>query len=365
MKKINTAVIGAGKIAHIHARALKSIELSELKAVFSWHLNKAQVFAGEYNIHAYDDIEEMIRKEDIRMVTVCTPHPVHLSNVLISLNAGSHVLVEKPLAITLEDCDKMIITAREKNLNLGMISQRRLYQPVIRVKEAIESGKLGKPVLGVVTMYGWRDREYYEEDAWRGKWKEEGGGVLVNQAPHQLDILQWYMGPVEEIIGYWSNFNHPYIEVEDTALAIIKFRSGALGSILVSNSQNPALYGKVHVFGNNGAAAGVQTDGGAMFIAGKSGIAEPPYNDLWTISGEENLKETWKKEDSEFFSNIDPIKYFHQWQIEDFLESIIDHRSPMITGEEGRKTVEIFTAIYRSNETGLPVKFPLNTAKGD
>ncbi len=360
MVKLRTAVVGAGKIARTHAQGLNNIEISELRAIYNRNIERAEHLADEFSIKAYDDLDKMIADEKLDAITVITPHPAHIDSVVPALRAGVHVIVEKPLAVSLKDCDAMISEARKQELNLGMISQRRLYQPVIRVKEAIKKGKLGRPILGVVTMYGWRGEDYYKGDAWRGTWDEEGGGVLVNQAPHQLDILQWYMGEMEELFGYWANFNHPYIEVEDTALAMIKFRSGAFGSILTSNSQNPALYGKVHVFGSNGAAAGVQTDGGAMFIAGTSGIEEPPYNDLWTVPGEEQMKDVWKKDDEEFFNEIEPTEYFHQWQLQDFLESIIDKRPPMVTGEEGRKTVEIFNAIYRSNETGQPVKFPLS-----
>ena len=164
---------------------------------------------------------------------------------------------------------------------------------------------------------------------------------------------------MHELYGYWSNLNHPYIEVEDTALAVLKFKNGALGNIVVSNSQNPALFGKVHVHGANGASVGVQTDGGAMFIAGMSNITEPPYNDLWTVPGEEAMLEQWKREDTELFKGINPIVYFHERQIEDFLRAILKGSKPLIDGEEGRKTVEIFTAIYRSNRDRTPVKFPL------
>jgi len=157
---------------------------------------------------------------------------------------------------------------------------------------------------------------------------------------------------------------NPYISVDDTAVAIIKFRNGAIGNILVSNSQNPALYGKVHIFGKNGAAVGVQTDGGAMFIAGMSSIVEAPYNDIWTIPGEEQYREQWKKEDEELFQKINPMEYFHQQQIQEFCESILEDRNPMITGEEGRKTVELFTAIYRSTRENKPIKFPLEPEYG-
>jgi len=211
----------------------------------------------------------------------------------------------------------------------------------------------------VVTMYGWRDEKYYAADPWRGQWRAEGGGVLVNQAPHQLDLLQWYMGPIVELFGMWGNLNHPYVEVEDTAIAILRFKNGGLGNILVSNSQNPAIYGRVYVHGQNGASVGVQTDGGSMFVAGMSGIAEPPINDLWKVPGEEQQLAQWQRDDAEFFGKIDATEYYHQLQILDFLQAILENRDPLITGEEGRKTVEIFTAIYRSQRDGHPVKFPL------
>ncbi len=169
------------------------------------------------------------------------------------------------------------------------------------MRDAIDAGKLGRPILGTVTMLGWRDEAYYRSDPWRGRWDLEGGGVLVNQAPHQIDILQWFMGEVDELYGAWANLNHPYIEVEDTSIAVLRFRSGALGNILVSNSQNPALFGKVWVHGSNGATVGVQTDGGAMFIAGMSTVTEPPINDVWKVPGEEDKLARWQEEDADFF----------------------------------------------------------------
>jgi predicted dehydrogenase len=213
-------------------------------------------------------------------------------------------------------------------------------------------------------MLGWRDKNYYDSDEWRGTWDMEGGGVLVNQAPHQLDILLWYMGEVDEVIGCWNNLNHPFIEVEDTALAIIRFKSGAMGNIIVSNSQKPGIYGKVHIHGKNGASVGVQTDSGAMFIAGMTGITEPPENDIWSIPGEENLPDIWKEEDKSFFSGIDPTVYFMKCQIEDFRDAILENREPMVNGNFGRKTVELFSAIYRSQRDHKWIKFPLMPEPG-
>jgi predicted dehydrogenase len=272
---------------------------------------------------------------------------------------GANVLVEKPLASDLKDCDLMIEACKENNVRLGVISQRRWYEPVRRVKNAIDKGKIGKPVLATINMLGWRDKAYYDSDAWRGTWKSEGGGVLVNQSPHQLDIMLWFMGEVDEVYGIWKNFNHPYIEVEDTAVAIVKFKSGAIGNIIVSNSQKPGIFGKVQVHGENGASVGVQTDGGAMFIAGKTGIAEPPVNDLWTIPGEEHLLADWIKTDTDTFNNCDPTVRYFQYQIEDYLNAIENGEEPSVTGTDGRRTVELFTAIYRSCQDNSVVKLPL------
>ncbi|HVA90782.1 MAG TPA: Gfo/Idh/MocA family oxidoreductase, partial [Chloroflexota bacterium] len=188
----------------------------------------------------------------------------------------------------------------------------------------------------------------------------EGGGVLVNQAPHQLDLLLWYMGPVEELHGYWANFNHPTIEVDDTAVAALRFRSGGLGTILVSNSQNPALYGRVQIHGSNGASVGVLTDRGAMFIAGMTSIVDPPVNDVWTIPGEEPLLAGWRREDEALFARIDPTEHFHGAQIQEFLRAIVEGRPPLVTGEDGRRTVELFTAIYRAQRDRKPIQFPLS-----
>jgi UDP-N-acetyl-2-amino-2-deoxyglucuronate dehydrogenase len=280
MEKIKTGIIGCGKVGHLHAVALRSLPESDFVAVCGRDYARTRQFAEQYGVRAFIDVEEMISQTGLEALCVCTPHPKHASGAVPAARAGVHVLVEKPLAASLEDCDAILKAARTGGARVGTVCQRRWYEPCKRIRTAIDEGRIGKPVLGTVAMYGWRDEAYYQSDPWRGKWKEEGGGVLVNQAPHQIDLLQWYMGPVEELFGYWDNFNHPYIEVEDTAAAILRFRGGAVGQIIVSNSQNPALYGRVCVHGSNGASIGVQTDGGAMFIAGMSDIKEPPINHL-------------------------------------------------------------------------------------
>ena len=359
MSKLRTGIVGCGKVAHLHAKALLNLKNTDFRAVNSRSLDKAEEFGKQYGVKGYDDIAKMTSEENLDLVIICTPHPNHLEPALLAISSGAHVLVEKPMASTLQDCETMIAAANENNKKIGVVSQRRFYAPVQRVKQAIGDGKIGKPILGTVNMLGWRDENYYRSDPWRGSWRHEGGGVLVNQAPHQLDVLLWMMGEIDELYGIWANLNHPYIEVEDTALAVIKFKNGALGNIIVSNSQKPGIYGKIQIHGSNGASVGVQPEGGSMFVAGMSNIAEPPVNDLWTVDGEAHLLDHWIEEDTSFFDTIDPTVYYIQKQIEDFLQAIKEGREPLVTGEDGRRTVELFTAIYRSRRDNAPVKFPL------
>jgi UDP-N-acetyl-2-amino-2-deoxyglucuronate dehydrogenase len=360
--RLRTALIGCGKVGQIHAAALRDLPESEFVAACDADPDRAGAFAARFGAaKAYSDVAAMLKDSGAQAVVIGTPHPAHAGPAILAAEAGAHVLVEKPMAATLADCDAMLAASRQAGVTLGVISQRRLYEPVLRMKAAIDAGKVGAPVLGVFQMYSWRDPAYYRSDPWRGRWDTEGGGVLVNQSPHQLDLLQWLMGgEVDEISGYWANLNHPEIEVEDTAVATVRFRGGALGSIITSVSQKPGIYTKVHVHGSNGASVGVETDRGATFVAGVSAIAEPPLNDLWTIPGEEHRLAESQDEDRARFSQIDATTHYHALQIRDFLRAALDGRPPLVTGEEGRKVVAMFTAIYRSQRERRPIAFPLS-----
>lgn len=358
--KIKTAIIGCGKVGHFHAKAYNKIENCELAAAYNVRIERAKSFASKYGIPAYDNMEQMVKETGVNAVSICTPHPAHKALAVEAAGLGLHIAVEKPLASSLKDCDDILSAVDKAGVKGATICQRRFYPASMRVHEAITNGKIGKPILGTVNMLGWRDMAYYASDPWRGTWDGEGGGVLVNQAPHQLDLLLWYMGDIDELYGMWGTLNHPGLEVEDTAVAVIRFKSGALGNIVVSNSQNPALFGRVRVHGENGASIGVQTDGGAMFIAGVSGITEPPINDIWTIPGEEEYLDKWGGEDKELFLDPFSIYEFHYRQLNDFVNAIIEDRDPLITLLDGKKTVELFTAIYRSRRDAKPKKFPLD-----
>ena len=356
MPHMRIGLIGCGKVAQIHFAALAALPDAELVAVCDALPDRAAGFAAKHKVRPFADVPTMLRETKVDAVIIGTPHPRHAEPAIQAAEAGVHVLVEKPLAASLVDCDAMLAAAGQSGVTLGVISQRRFCEPVRRMKEAIDAGKIGMPALGVFLQYNWRDATYYQSDPWRGRWDTEGGGVLVNQSPHQLDILLWLMGPAAEVSGYWANVNHPTVEVDDTAVASIKFRNGGLGSMATSVSQKPGIYTKVHVHGSNGASVGVETDRGATFVAGVSGIAEPPLNDLWTIPGAEGRLAEFQAEDRAKFAAVDGTSYYHALQFVDFLGAVRDGRPPMVTGDDGRAVVALFTAIYQSSREGKPVR---------
>lgn len=364
MESVGTAIIGCGKVAEAHALAYATLETSRLAGVYDVSCERAQALAERFSVRAYPDLEDLLGDPAVQAVSVCTPHTTHPEMVEMCAGAGKHVLVEKPMAVDLKGCDRAIHAAAQAGVKLGVVSQRRFYEPVLRMKQAIEAGKIGDPILATVTVMGWRDADYYRMDPWRGKWATEGGGVLLTQTTHQIDLFQWFMGPIDRLFGFWDNLNHPYVEVEDTAVAVVRFKNGGLGTILVSNSQKPGFYGKLHIHGRNGASVGVQTEGGSPFISGVTTAVDPPFNDVWTVPGEGHLLETWRREDEARCGKIDIMTFYHRQQIGDFLCSILEDREPAVSGREGRKHVEIFTAIYRSQRDNRPVQFPLDREIG-
>jgi predicted dehydrogenase len=350
-QKVRIGLLGYGKVANLHAEALRDTVNGELAAIAGTFAPKVRdAFAEKWGVKARESAEEMVAKDHIDAVIVATPHPQHKACALEALNAGCHTLVEKPMAVTTADCDEMIAAAKKAGKILAVGTQRRYFPACARMREAIDAGKIGKPVLCQATILGWRDNAYYQSDPWRGKWSTEGGGVLINQAPHQIDLMNWYMGgEIEEIKGFCANFNHSYIEVEDSAVAIVKYKGGGLASVLFSNSQKPGLYAKVHVHGDAANSVGVQTDGGAMFIAGMSEITEPPLNDIWNVPGETELLDKFREEDTEFFKKINATVYFFTREQEDFCKAIQDGTPPLADGYAGRETVKFIETMYNLN----------------
>lgn len=356
-RKLRFGLIGYGKVAALHARALAAAPHCELVSVAGHNKEKRDAFAAQWKLASRENVQEMVQKDGIEAVVITTPHPRHYFDAMDALSAGCHVLVEKPLSLSVSKTEEMIHYAQTTGRALSVVSQRRWYPACTRIRSAIDQGLLGSPMLGQLTILGWRDEEYYKSDPWRGSWDGEGGGVIVNQAPHQFDLLCWYLGEVQEVYGAWANINHPYIEVDDSAVATVRFKSGALASIFISNSQKPGIYAKVHIHGSSGASAGVQTDGGAMFIAGRSSVLEAPYNDLWTIPGQESLRKKWQSEDEAFFATIDATWHFFALQEEEFALSIFEGKAPRVTGFDGLQVARIIEGIYRSNKERTPVQF--------
>lgn len=350
-------MVGCGKVAATHALAWHRLPASDFAGVCDRNLDRAKALAAQFNVRAYGDLAEMIVAEHLEILSICTQHTEHAALVEIAAGLGAHVIVEKPLAVDLPSCDRAIAACRAAGVKLGTVSQRRFYEPVQRMKSALHSGLLGKPVLAEVVMLGWREPAYYTLGHWRGTWKGEGGGVAVSQAPHYLDLMSWFMGPVRELSAYWDNYNHPNIEVDDTVVAAIRFESGAMASIILSNSQRPGLYGKFHIHGSSGASVGAETDSGSPFISGVTEKMDPPFNDIWTVPGEEHLLAEWTREDRSRPWNV--MTHYHEVQLEEFLSAVIENREPAIDGMAGRRVVEMFTAIYQSQREGKPVRFPL------
>jgi predicted dehydrogenase len=346
-QKGRVALLGYGKVAALHAQALKNSANGELVAVCGRNAVRRGEFASRWGIQSRETAEEAVQKDKIDAVIVSVPHPEHCETAIGALKAGCHVLVEKPMALNTVQCKRMIAEAEISGRLLSVVSQRRYFPACLRMKRAIEDGKIGSPALAQLTILGWRDEAYYKSDPWRGKWGSEGGGILINQAPHQIDLMLWFMGGFEEVTGFWGNINHPYIEVEDSAVAAIRFANGGMGSVLVSNSQKPGIYAKVHIHGSAAYSVGVQTDGGAMFIAGMSGITEPPLNDLWTIDGEQKLLDDFRAKDEAFFKTIDPTVHFFTLQFDDFFSAIERGAPPPVTAREGMETVRFIETLYK------------------
>jgi UDP-N-acetyl-2-amino-2-deoxyglucuronate dehydrogenase len=354
---IRFGIVGPGLVAQLHAKALARIEDARLVAIAGSGpgSDRAARLAAQHGARASDGLEAMLREEPLDAVIVCTPHPLHAEQAVAAARAGLHVVVEKPMALTSADCAAMIAAADAAGVVLAVISQRRWHPAVRRLKAAIDEGRIGVPGLATVEVLGWRSPEYYAMDAWRGTREGEGGGVLVNQAVHQLDLLCWFLGPVAEVDGWTANLNHPEIEVEDTAVAIARFASGAVASIVASNSQRPGLYGRIHVHGRTGASVGVETDTGSSFVAGVT-LPSFPTNDIWTIPGEEEKPHQWAREDATALAGVDIETHFHELQLRDVVAAIREGRPPAVDGAAGQAAVELMAAIDVASRTGERVR---------
>jgi predicted dehydrogenase len=332
-------------------------EDAELVACCDVDPSRTADFAERWGVrHQYTSARAMLDTGQIDVVCVCTPHPQHAEPLVLAAERGIHGVVEKPMAATLADADSVLEAAAKYGTLISAMSQRRWFPAAQRVRRAIDEGKLGpRMLLGESVTEMWRDEAYYRKDAWRGRWDTEGGGVLMNQAPHNIDLLLWYMGPAEEIFGYWANLNHPYVEIEDNAVAVIRFRSGALGILKGTVSMNPErrLHG-VSLVGDSGATLSLDcwqvTDTQQRVSSGPWDIGS---NDIWTVANDADGPVT-REQALDYHAG--GLPNFHAHQLRDIIAAVRERRQPAVTGEDGRRVVAIIQGVYESGRTGRPVK---------
>jgi UDP-N-acetyl-2-amino-2-deoxyglucuronate dehydrogenase len=364
MGKIGLGLIGCGVIgAGMHAPAIANLKDAEFVAVCDGVEARAQGVAAQFGVSTvYTDTVKLFADPRIEAVVVATPHPSHCPLAKQAAAARKHVIVEKPLSVDLKQADEAIEAGNKAGIKFGVIFQRRFWPAAQRAKKAIADGKLDRVILGDCIVKWWRAKGYYDRDSWRGTWAAEGGGVMVNQAVHAIDMYQWLMGPIDSIYGLWGNLSHSYIEVEDAAVAAMRFKNGALGIISTTVSTNPQLGSRITVTGENGGTISV-----LEHPEGKVGV-----NDVWTVPGEqeegarvyaEQLKaDEWmfQPQGAVGTSTTEHFTTYHQLQLQDFVDAIREDREPAVTAEEGRKAVEIIMSIYESGRTGKPIKYPFH-----
>ena len=342
-KKHGFGIIGAGMIAHVHARAIREIPNADLIGVYSTTQEKREAFAAKESCMAYESLEAMLADDRISIVCICTPSGAHQDPALACLDAGKHCMVEKPLEVTLEKCDRMIMKAKEKGLKLGVIFPSRFYDHAMRLKQAMTNGKFGDIVLGDAYVKWHRSEAYYRSNAWRGTWELDGGGALMNQGIHSVDLLQWYMGPVESVQAFAGNRRHKGIAVEDTVVAVLRFANGAMGNIECSTAIFPGELKRIEINGTVGTA-----------ILQESQLTR--WDFLEATEEDLRLNEEMKSNGLNHgggASNPADISFVgHQRQLEDFIRAIEHDSMPLVDGVEGRKSVEIVLAVYESAKTG-------------
>jgi predicted dehydrogenase len=349
-KQYGFGIVGAGVIAEFHAKAIAEIGNAVLKGIYTRTASKAEAFASQFSCVAYPTLEAMLEQADIDIVCICTPSGIHLEPALACIAAGKHCLVEKPLEVTVERCDQIIQAAGTAGVKAGVIFPSRFYAASMRLKEALDQNKFGDLVLGDAYVKWHRSMEYYQSGAWRGTWQFDGGGALMNQGIHSVDLLQWYMGPVISVQAVSANALHKTIEVEDTIVALVQFANGALGTIECSTAVFPGSLKRIEVRGTRGSA-----------------VLEEDQLIEWAFQQadqEDDLVRRVQQEghpSSGGASDPKAIRFTgHQRQIEDLIRAIDTDGTPAVTVAEGRKSVAIIEAIYESARTGKKITLKEN-----
>jgi UDP-N-acetyl-2-amino-2-deoxyglucuronate dehydrogenase len=350
-EQLGFAIVGCGMIARYHANAIKEIPAARVAALVSRTPKNAQDLLNETGIPAcpvFGTAEEALKAPGVDAVIITTPSGAHREPALAAAAAGKHVVVEKPLEISGPRCQDVIDACDRAKVRLCTIFPSRFGDANGALKAAVESGKFGRLTLGETTCKWWRSQAYYDEGGWKGTQALDGGGAMMNQAIHNVDLLLWMMGPAVAASGFTATLAHERIEVEDTAVAVIRFQSGALGVIQATTSVHPGYPKTIAVHGDKGSAVIEQDD-----------VLR------WDFTPETDEDKTVK---SRFAAKVgasggaaDPKAISHEGhrrQLADFVESVRGNRPPKVDGREGRKSVDLICAIYESNRTGRVVPVP-------
>ncbi|PXY36995.1 oxidoreductase [Prauserella flavalba] len=347
---MRAGVVGCGNVASNHAAAYRDLPGVELVACADVDPERAARFAATYGAAAVSP--DALFGLGLDMVSVCTPHPTHEAVVTEAAVHGVHVLCEKPIAIDLGAAARMVAACEAAGVILGVLFQRRFWPAAQRIRAAIDDGTLGRPFLGHASVLLHRDTSYYTADAWRGTWATDGGGVLITQAVHNVDLLQWFMGEAVEVSAAHTTVKHgAVIEVEDTAVATVRFASGGLATVAASTALTPGLGTRVRVTGSTGATAGL-----AEYPEGSEARV-----DVWAVPGAEAVTSPFGSglaADLPLSAINGSLAPFHALQIADFAAAVRDGRDPAVTGREAAKSLAILTALYASAASGRPEPVP-------
>ncbi len=346
-------IVGLGMIAEFHARAIQAMDGGHLVCGYSrTGGEKADTFAKTFGVKVYTgDFEEFLNAPGLDIVTIATPSGAHLEPALAAAKHKKHVVCEKPLEVTLERCDQMITACKKAKVKLGGIFPSRTNEAAQTIKAAADAGRFGKFTVCNALIPWWRTQQYYDSGGWRGTWELDGGGALMNQSIHTIDLLQWIAGPVKEVSSYASCLAHKRIAVEDAAVGALRFKSGAVGAIIGSTAMYPGHGAELQISGEKGSA----------WLRGGHLVA-------WQFEKEEpedagiRAKFAPPTEDKGKSGAADPraISFVrHQKQFENFARCIGGKETLLVDGAESRKAVELVLAVYQGALTHKPAVLPL------
>jgi predicted dehydrogenase len=351
---IGFGIIGCGVIGPTHADAILANQEqgARLLAVFDTMPEAAKKMGTRYNVQAYNDLAAFLAHPDLQVVNICVPSGLHAELGVRAAKAGKHVIVEKPLDILLASADHLIQTCREHQVKLAVISQHRFCPAMRQLQEALQAGRMGDLVLGDAIIKWYRTQQYYDSAGWRGTYAVDGGGALMNQGIHYVDLLQWVMGPVKSIRAVTKTLAHE-IEVEDVAIAILQFENGAIGTIQGSTAVYPGLPERLEISGRN-ATVVIEADKIKTWEFKDEKGETGNYGSITDSDNDDNSDNASAAADPAALSATG-----HAFQVADMIAAIHDKREPALNGEEARKPLEIILAIYQSSRENREVFLPL------